>query len=154
MDQVMRNEITEMRDLNEHWKDNAPVFNVRPRPGQPKRPTGRAFAARNPAHGPYWWLAWDNQVGPKLSPNVPAAAVHELLDRVEARVLNDYPDLAEFIPRLAQVPGSIILNATGGSPVRRTSKSSGHLGRAAAGTAPACARMKTRPAPRHRSTEP
>jgi hypothetical protein len=84
--QVVRDEITEMRDLNEHWKDNAPVFNVRPRPGQPKRPTGRAFVARNPDGGPYWWLAWDSQAGPKLSPNVPAAAVRELLDRVQTRV--------------------------------------------------------------------
>jgi hypothetical protein len=98
MDQVTRKEIIEIRDLNEHWKDNAPVFNVRPRPGQPSRLSGRAFAARNPAHGPYYWFGWDSQVGPKLAPHVPAAAVHELLDRVEARVLKDYPDLAEFIP--------------------------------------------------------
>jgi hypothetical protein len=98
VDQVMGKEIIEMRDLNEHWKDNAPVFNVRPRPRQPARPSGRAFAARNPDRGPYYWLAWDSQIGPKLTPNVPAAAVHELLDRVEAKVLNDYPGLAEFIP--------------------------------------------------------
>jgi hypothetical protein len=104
MDQVMRDEITEMRDLNEHWKDNAPVFNVRPRPGQPKRPTGRAFAARNPDRGPYWWFAWDSQVGPKLSPNVPAAAVHDLLDRVQVRVLDEYPELAEFVPPLSPSP--------------------------------------------------
>jgi hypothetical protein len=98
MDQVMRQEISEVRDLNEHWEDNAPVFNVRPRTKQPGRRSGQAFAVRNPGRGPYYPLAWDSQVGAKLAPNVPAAAVHELLDRVEARVLKEYPDLAGFVP--------------------------------------------------------
>jgi hypothetical protein len=53
----MRQEIIEMRDLNEHWKDNAPVFNVRPGRREPNRPSGRSFAARNPARSPYYWLA-------------------------------------------------------------------------------------------------
>jgi hypothetical protein len=104
IDQVLRQEITEVRDLNEHWNENMPVFNVRPRPREPNRPSGKAFAARDPAHGPYYWFAWDGQVGPKLTPNVPAAAVHELLDRVYARALNEYPDLAEFIPPASPTP--------------------------------------------------
>jgi hypothetical protein len=103
MDQVLR-EITEVRDLNEHWEENAPVFNVTPRPNKPKRQSGKAFAARNPSRGPYDWLAWDSRSGPKLTPNVPAAAVHALLDRVYARVLNDYPELAEFIPPSSPSP--------------------------------------------------
>jgi hypothetical protein len=104
MDQVLRQEIIEVRDLNEHWEENMPVFNVRPRPSEPNRRSGKEFAARNPARGPYYWLAWDSQFGPKLTPNVPAAAVHELLDRVYARVLNGYPGLAEFMPPSSPIP--------------------------------------------------
>ncbi len=104
VDQVLRDEIIEARDLNEHWKENMPVFNVRPRRRQPPRPTGRSFAARNPVAGPYFWFTWDSNVGPKLTPSVPAAAIHDLLDRVQARVLNDYPDLAKFIPPSSPSP--------------------------------------------------
>ena len=98
VDQLLRAEITETRDLNEHWTENMPVFNVRPRSNKPPRKTGQAFAARNPVRGPYYWLAWDSGVGPKLTPNVPAATVHDLLNRVQARVISDYPDLAQYIP--------------------------------------------------------
>ena len=104
MDHVLHEEIIEVRDLNEHWEENMPVFNVRPRSSKPSRRSGKAFAARNPARGPYYWFIWDSQSGPKLTPNVPAAAVHELLDRVHARVLTDYPDLAEFVPPPSPTP--------------------------------------------------
>ncbi len=53
LNQMLRDEITEARDLNEHWKENMPVFNISPRPRQPGRPSGKAFAARNPVRGPY-----------------------------------------------------------------------------------------------------
>ncbi len=98
VDQVLRDEITETRGLNEHWKENMPVFMVRPRPRQPPNNSGRSFAARNPALTPYCWWAWNSKDGPLLTPNVPATAVHELLARVQAQVVADQPDLAEFIP--------------------------------------------------------
>ncbi len=98
VDQVLRDEITEIRGLNEHWKENMPVFMVRPRPGETPNKTGKSFAARNPAHTPYCWWAWNGKDGPLLTPNVPATAVHELIDRVEARVLSDHPYLADYIP--------------------------------------------------------
>jgi len=98
VNKVLRDEITEARDLNEHWKDNMPVFNVHPRPSQPKRPSGKSFAARNPVRSPYCWWEWNNKDGPLLTPNVPAAALHELLDQVQDRVLADHPDLADFVP--------------------------------------------------------
>lgn len=44
-----------------------------PTPALHEPPCGQAFAARNPAHGSYHPFAWDSQVGPKLTPNVPAA---------------------------------------------------------------------------------
>jgi len=97
VDQVLRDEITETRGLNEHWKENMPVFNVRSRPGKLHK-TGQSFAARNPAAGPYCWWAWNGKDGPLLTPHVPATAVHELIDRAEARVLGDHPDLEGFVP--------------------------------------------------------
>jgi hypothetical protein len=90
--------------LLEHWVENLPVFNVWPRPRQPARRSGRDFAARNPSDGPYWWLAWSSNQGAMLMPNVPAPAVHELLDAVEAEVLADDPSFASFVPPRAPSP--------------------------------------------------
>jgi hypothetical protein len=77
VDPTLRAEIMEGRDLNEHWTENLPVFNVTPRV-EPSRRSGKDFAARNPSTGPYNWLAWDGKRGPRLLPNVTAFAVHEL----------------------------------------------------------------------------
>jgi hypothetical protein len=53
VDSTLRSELIEGRDLQEHWTENMPVFNVTPRPTQPKYPTGKAFADRNPRSDPY-----------------------------------------------------------------------------------------------------
>lgn len=90
-------ELIEGRDLHEHWVENLPIFNVHPRPGDPPRRSGQDFATRNPDAGPYWWFRWSSTEGPKLLPNVPTHAVHELLDRVETAVLR-HPDMEQFIP--------------------------------------------------------
>jgi hypothetical protein len=91
----------------EHWPDNLPVFNVhrrgKPR-AEPPRPSGRSFAERNPRDPPYDWLRWSNTEGAELLPNVPARAVHELLDAVQAEVLASDPNLARFVPPRAQSP--------------------------------------------------
>jgi hypothetical protein len=42
MDQVLRQEIIEVRGLNEHWQENVQVFNVRPRPSEPKHRSAAA----------------------------------------------------------------------------------------------------------------
>jgi hypothetical protein len=84
VDPTIRAELIEGRDLLEHWVENLPVFNVWPRPRDPKRRSGRDFAMRNPREGPYWWLSWNSKHGPMLMPNVSAPAVHEILDAVEA----------------------------------------------------------------------
>jgi hypothetical protein len=97
VDGVLRDEIVEGRDLLEHWDENMPVFNAQPRARQAGRKTGNAFAERNPRHGPYWWLGWDYKVGPKLLPHVPSASVRALLDEVEACVLQDAPELSEYL---------------------------------------------------------
>src|SRR5206468_12653296 len=52
VDPTMRAELTEGRDLHEHWPENMPVFNVTPRVAQPQYRSGKDFAARNPAEGP------------------------------------------------------------------------------------------------------
>jgi len=43
-------------------------------------------------------LAWFKPRHGLIADDVPAAAMHELIDRAEARVLSDYPDLADFVP--------------------------------------------------------
>jgi hypothetical protein len=95
-DPVMRAELQEVRDLLEHWDENMPVFNVMPRSAEPPRSSGRAFAERNPKSSPYNPEAWSNVGGAKVTPNVTAPALHELLDAVEAEVLAVEPSLARF----------------------------------------------------------
>lgn len=91
--QPLRDELKEVRDLHEHWKDNMPVFNITSRTNQPQYPSGRAYAARNPTGSPYWWLRWDNENGPKLTPNVSASKVRDLLDRAVAATVQKFPDM-------------------------------------------------------------
>jgi hypothetical protein len=104
IDPVLRAEMIEGRDLHEHWIENLPVFNVKPRRVQPPRPSGKAFAARNPDRGPYWWLGWNSTKGAMILPNVSAPALHELLDAVEAEVLAESPTLGRFVPPRAPSP--------------------------------------------------
>jgi hypothetical protein len=98
VDDTLRAEIIEGRDLSEHWRENMPVFNVTPRLATPRYRSGKDFAARNPKRGPYWWLGWSNKTGAQLLPNVSAPKLHELLDAVEAEVLADDAALARFLP--------------------------------------------------------
>ena len=104
VDPTLRSELIEGRDLHEHWPENMPVFNVTPRVAQPPYPSGKRFANRNPDLGPYWWLDWSARTGARLLPNVPAPALHELLDAVEAEVLSDDPGLGECVPPRAPSP--------------------------------------------------
>jgi hypothetical protein len=97
IDATIRSELIECRDLNEHWRDNLPVFLVTPRQAEPPYPSGKRFAERNPGRDPYWWLSWTNHDGPKVLPNVPASAVHDLVNRVVTAVLAKDPALARFI---------------------------------------------------------
>jgi hypothetical protein len=81
IDQIVASELREARDLNEHWEDNMPVFNVGPtRPKEPARSSSKRFAERNLRHGPYSWWSWDGQRGPLVTPNVTATQVHELVE--------------------------------------------------------------------------
>lgn len=104
VDQILRAELKEGRDLHEHWPENMPVFNVTPRVAEPERYSGKRFAARNPDRSPYWWLRWSAKVGALLLPHVSASAVHELLDAVEVEVLASDPNLSRFIPPRAPSP--------------------------------------------------
>lgn len=101
---TMRDELTQGRDLLEHWEDNLPVFLVTPRPEPPPRRSGRAFAARNPGLSPYWWLRLDNSRGAMVMPQAPAPALHDLLDAVEAEVIASDPGLADYVPPRAPSP--------------------------------------------------
>jgi hypothetical protein len=98
VDSTLRSELIEGRDLHEHWTENLPVFNVRPRRHEPKYPSGKQFAERNPDAGPYDWLAWSNKTGALLLPNVSAPALHQLLDAVVAEVIAKDDALSRFVP--------------------------------------------------------
>ena len=104
VDPTLRSELIEGRDLNEHWPENLPVFNVTPRQQEPKYRSGQTFAARNPKNGPYWWLGWSNKTGAQLLPTVSAPALHEFLDSVEADVLAQDSTLGRFVPPRAPSP--------------------------------------------------
>jgi hypothetical protein len=104
IDSTMRSELIEGRDLHEHWVENLPVFNITPRQTQPGYRSGRDFAKRHPTRGPYDWLSWSNKTGARLMPNVPASALHKVLDDVEAEVIADDAALARFIPPRAPSP--------------------------------------------------
>jgi hypothetical protein len=104
VDPTLRAELTEGRDLLEHWPENLPVFMVTPRSAQPPRSSGKDFAARNPKRGPYWWLGWSNKTGAQLLPHVSAPALHELLDAVQAEVLMNDDALRRYVPPRAPSP--------------------------------------------------
>jgi len=101
---VLRAEVIEGRDLNEHWAENMPIFNVSPRPETPSRRSGKDFAERNPRRGPYSQSNWNLKTGAMLLPNVSASALHDLLDDAEAEVLESTPSLSEYIPERAPSP--------------------------------------------------
>jgi hypothetical protein len=100
IDPTLRAELKEGRHLHEHWTENMPVFHTASprRPPKPPRQSGKDFAARNPRHGPYWWLGWTNKTGPYLLPHAPSAELHRILDAVEAEVLAAKPELRRFLP--------------------------------------------------------
>jgi hypothetical protein len=85
-----------------------PVFNVWPRVTKPRHPSGKDFAARNPRHGPYSWLGFTNKAGAQLLPHVSAPALHELLDAVEAEVLDGNDALRLFVPPRAPSPWLLV----------------------------------------------
>jgi hypothetical protein len=104
VDPTLRAELIEGRDLNEHWPENMPLFNVRSRPAQPTHRSGKNFAARNPERGPYWWLAWNNKTGALLLPHVSAPELHQLLDAVEGEVISKDDSLRCFVPPRSPSP--------------------------------------------------
>lgn len=104
VDPILRDELTQGRDLLEHWEDNLPVFLVTPQPWPPPRRSGQAFAARNPGRSPYWWLGFEDKLGALLMPQAPAMTLHGLLDAVEAEVLASDPGLADYVPPRAPSP--------------------------------------------------
>lgn len=104
VDPIVRSELIEGRDLHEHWPENWPVFNLTARQIEPSHRSGKNFAARNPDRGPYDWLGWRNKTGAQLLPHVSAAALHQLLDAVEADVLSQDATLRGFVPARAPSP--------------------------------------------------
>jgi hypothetical protein len=107
--EVVAAELRETRDLNEHWEDNMPVFNVGPtRAKEPARSSGKRFADRNPRRGPYCWWAWDGVRGPLVTPNVTATQLHELVEvaiaACNAARADDPVEIPDAAPRPWHVP--------------------------------------------------
>jgi hypothetical protein len=100
---TLRAELTEGRNLHEHWPENMPLFNA-PTVAQQHRRSGKTFAARNPNSNPYNWLRWTDTTGAQLLPNVPAPALHQLLDAVETEAITNDPALSAFVPPRAASP--------------------------------------------------
>jgi hypothetical protein len=99
LDATMRAEIIEVRGVNEHWKENMPVFNVEPRPAEPPHRTGKSFAARNPGRSPFGLaLNWTSKAGALVTPNVSANDLHDFVDRVQEPILSAHPELADYVP--------------------------------------------------------
>lgn len=97
--QVLRAEVRQTRDLLEHWEENQPIFNVHPRPADPRHRSGKKFAESNPGASPYMaWANWNSANGPMLTPHVPAVEVRALIASVERRVVEDRPEMARFVP--------------------------------------------------------
>jgi hypothetical protein len=103
IDRTIAEGLKEGRDLHKHWPENMPVFNGTPRPRQPGYPSGKRFAARNLRAGPYS-PGFTGKAGALLMPHVPALALHEILDAVEAEVLASDESLARFVQSRAPSP--------------------------------------------------
>jgi hypothetical protein len=97
IDRTLYEELVEGRNLNEHWPENMPVFNVTPRPREPASHSGKRFAARNPRKDPYS-LGYTNKAGALLLPNVSAFSLHDLIDAVEAEALASDDSVGRFVP--------------------------------------------------------
>jgi hypothetical protein len=107
VDPVVAKELVEVRDLNEHWDENMPVFQSSPRPRDPKFRSGKDFAGRNPQHGPYCWWAWSSQDGPRVTPNVSATQVHDLVDSTINAARITQPEMANTVEDAAPRPWHI-----------------------------------------------
>ena len=106
IDPVVADELREVRDLNQHWDENMPVFEVRPRPREPKFQSGKDFAGGNPRRGPYCWWAWDNARGPLVSPNASTTEVHKLVADTITAARVTQPEMADAVPDAAPRPWS------------------------------------------------
>jgi hypothetical protein len=118
--QVVRDEITESRDLLEHWQENQPILNARPREAEPPKPSGKRYVTRNPKQSPYWSTAWDSKHGAMLSPHVPASEVRSLAQRVEAYAVQQDPALEQYVPE--QVPLTLWVYDRGWWPLPRAER--------------------------------
>lgn len=97
-------DLPDARNLLEHWKDNADIFNTTPRPREPDHLSGKRFVMNNPAGSPYSSWNWDTNVGPLLLPNVPADDLEQYVRKVVARLQVHEPRLAAMIPDWAPSP--------------------------------------------------
>ncbi|MGA8247373.1 MAG: hypothetical protein WB797_10740 [Nocardioides sp.] len=101
---IVRDEVQEVRDLVTHWKDNMPVFNVRPRTQSPPRSTGQRFAARNPNVTPFDPLAWNSRRGAMLTKNVSAPEARAAIKAVLDAAVAEAPELVPYLPPEAPSP--------------------------------------------------
>jgi hypothetical protein len=95
MPERMAQEVVVLRNLHEHWDEQWPSFYDAQNPGPLKR-SGQQFATLHPGRSPYWALGWTSDGGPSLGPGLPAEALHDYLNELQAEVLVVAPTLAAF----------------------------------------------------------
>lgn len=103
-DSDVGDEVEDLRNLVEHWDENMPVFNVRPREEEPPRRAGKRFTERHPNRSPYDFWSWKGRGGAMLSPTLSSLDLHGFLDQVEQAVLDQSPDMARFVPERQPSP--------------------------------------------------
>lgn len=99
----MVTDLTDLRNVHEHWDEHRPAFADHRNPG-PLRLSGASIATRHPRQDPYASLAWSSISGPRLGPGVSCADLHAELNRLEAEALAEAPDLQRFVLPVAPSP--------------------------------------------------
>lgn len=98
VDHQLIEDLQNARHLHEHWDQSYPILlgNEKLSASGGDHRAVRRFLRRNPGSRPYPSFDFNSRDGAMLSPTVTCAAIHQLLDDVEARVLEDFPEMGEF----------------------------------------------------------
>lgn len=102
-DEDLPERLTDLRNVNEHWDDYMPNFSAGRKIRGPQ-PSGKRFAEKYPGASPYQAWSLDTDQGAMLGPATPVALVLAFVERVEAAVLAQRPDLAEVRPEPEENP--------------------------------------------------
>ena len=104
IDQDLRVEIRNQRDLQEHWDEQMAAFYTPASPG-PLHRGGAIYAGRHPGGSPFVAVpTWSSMTGPELGDGLPVSRIHSYLDLLEAEVLASAPTLRPYVEQQALSP--------------------------------------------------